>query len=272
MGPHSTEEYVAVLETIINATRNLTQRISDQETRDILNFVLSYGHVAYPTLLVDNIELGAWLLPQRHSTRCPSPEEARDALTVIACFSNDSLPGVARAPREPPRFTSPAYYMQENRTLVCGDVDSFEPLELVIFFLHESRHAYHHFSTVYGLGVVPDQPEWHESRTWAYQYRILDALGGQAWWDAVEEEARWLNGLLTASGRCAGEKFFAMSNQYQPALNQVFGPVRRPEIRGHRNLLVAMRANFLLAERAGCLLDDAYRNIVGRYYEWVREQ
>lgn len=43
------------------------------------------------------------------------------------------------------------------------------------------------------------------------------------------------------------------------------------EMRQYRNLLVGMRANFLIAAQAGLPLDVAYAHIVGRYYELAHE-
>ncbi len=275
---YSTQEYHAVIRQMLRAAQDVAERVQrdtgDPESRDILLFCIRHGYIGYP-LSQEKFNCGGWLHPAKPLGGPRTLEEVRRALAIVVCFESDPVPCIGDAViRRKGTLTVSrgGFVSQENRLLVITDANLFSPLDLAIEFLHEARHARQHFGGPFEKLSPLDPPELHEVRTWEFHFRLLDSCGGDAWRAAVERESEQLAIQLTLAGHRPGDPYFAMSNVYAPELDAVFGATSRELVRQHRNLLVAMRALFLLAEKAGIPDVVAHRNIVERYYAWAHQQ
>lgn len=272
---HSDQEYRGVLGRMLQIAQRIAEQVEreakDTEAREILRFCIRHGYIGYP-LSQEGITCGGWLVPGKHGG--PTTEEAEHALAIVVCFEGDPIPSVGDAAiRQKGTLTISrgGFVSQENRLLVITSVNRFSSLDLAMVFLHEARHARDHFGERFE-GLAPlDPPDLHEVRTWEFALRVLDICGGEPWHDAVRLEAERLLVQLTIAGRKPGNRWFGMSNIYDDRLDRLFGPSPHPAASQQRNLLVAVRALFLLAERTGIPDAVAHRNIVERYYAWAHE-
>lgn len=270
MHPHT--EYHEVLTRMFKKAQQIARHVEkhadNAEAQEVLMFCIRHGYIGYP-ISPTTFSYGGWLKPGRDGGPL-NKEEAAHAIAVVPCFHDDPTPGGEELIREESsRVVSQSAYVSEtNRLLVLTNVDVFPTFDRAVTLLHEGRHVRQHFGTLFeGLKNL-DPPELHETRTWEFRLRILDACGGNSWRRAVEQEAERLREKLRASGRRAGDRYFAMSNVYCDELDVVFGRAEHERVRQERNLLVAMRALFSLAACEGISDDVAHRNIVGRYYAW----
>jgi len=273
---HTTKEYCDAIDRVLSAAQKVAQHVEqhtgDAAPREVMQFCIRHGYIGFPDSVAE-VRCGGWLSPLRRSQGPLTMEDAKRSLAVIACFSDGVVPGVEHPVRQEGSLTIAygGFLSQENRHLVITDADLFSNLELGVVFLHEARHARQLFGELFeGLPSL-DPSELHETRTWEFHLRILDACGGGPWRAAVEAEAGLLEPKLREASRRPGDRSFATSGQYHASLNALFGSPKHERVRGTRNLLCAMRALFLLAARAGVPDDVAHENVVGRYYEWVRE-
>ncbi|TSC71868.1 MAG: hypothetical protein G01um101438_871 [Parcubacteria group bacterium Gr01-1014_38] len=275
---HSTQEYCAVIFQMLRAAQDVAERVrqdtGDTEPREILLFCIRHGYIGYP-LSQEKFDCGGWLSPAKSLGGPRTMEEVQRALAIVVCFQGDPVPCVGDAvicQKGALTVSYGGFVSRENRLLVITDADLLSPFDLAIEFLHEARHARQHFGEPFEKLAPLDPPELHETRTWEFHLQLLDGCGGDAWREATKQEAEWLAIQLTIAGRQPGDPYFAMSNVYHPALDTVFGALPSEQARQHRNLLVAMRALFLLAEKAGVPDEVAHRTIVDRFHAWAHEQ
>lgn len=274
----STEERAAVLLTIMQTARQIAQydpsSAAGQAAWEYLQFCVRHGYIGFPTDSHERFSVGGYLLPGRLGSPT-TLEEAQRSLGIIVCFSDEAMPcnPLRKTTTDGTEVMVGGYVSPTNHILVIGYADWHTSVELALKLLHEARHARQRFGNQFANLPVLDPDEFHESRTWKYELDLLDAYGGQVWQQAVDQELTLLTDRYTLRGRSPGEKYFAMSGQTYPALDQLFGAPIRPAAGGERNLLVAMRANFRLAENAQLPdLDTAYANIVGAYYDWSKKK
>ena len=275
---HVPEERLSVLSTTLQTARRIAHYDSacaaGQAAWEYLRFCVRHGYVGFPADSTERFLAGSYLLPGRIGSPTTS-EEAQRSLALILCFSDEVMPcnPIKKTVSDGMEVRQDAYVSPANHTLVIGHVDWYTPVDLALRLLHEARHARHYFGVQFENLAPLEEEKLHESQTWKYELDLLDAAGGTVWQQAVEHEARWLIGRYAARGRSPGEEFFAMSRQSYPALDQFFGASETPAAAGERTLLVAMRANFRLAEDAQLPdLNTAYANIVGAYYAWSNKK
>ena len=275
---HSYEERSAMLATILRTARWIAQHdpncSAGQAGWEYLQFCVRHGYVGFPTDSPKGFLTGGYLQPGR-SGGPGTVEEARHALGIIICFSDEVLPcnPMRKTLADGSVLIESAYVSPSDHILVIGYVDRHTPVELALNLLHEARHARHYFGSQFENLPALDPDELHESRTWKYELDLLDAYGGQVWQQAVDQELTLLVDRYALRGRSPGEKFFEMSKQTYPALDQLFGSPREATTARGRTLWVAMRAYFHLAENVPTLdLDRAYANIVGALYDKRNEE
>lgn len=275
---HSVEERCAMLSNILNTAKTIIQHApinpANMEAWEHLRFCIRHGYIGFPTESHAQFATGNYLQPGR-SERPTNMTEVQNALGLIVCFSEEKMPCKPRREEKSDGVivAQSAYVSPKDKILVLGYADWYNSFSLAITFLHEARHARHHFGSQFENLSPLDPEELHESRTWKYQLDILDAYGGNMWMEAAKNEANLLKQRYTSRGRSPGEKYFAMSGEEHPTLTQAFGTPSSLHDFQDWHLLLAMRANFLLAEKAGLPdLDTAYANIVGAYYDWSKRQ
>jgi len=275
---HSNEERSSVLSTILQTARGIALHdpscSAGQAAWEYLQFCTRHGYVGFPTDSPEGFSVGGYLRPGRSGSPTTS-EEAQRALGIIVCFSDEVMPcnPMRKTTLDGAEVMESGYVSPTNRILVIGYADWHTSVELALKLLHEARHARQYFGIQFENLPVLDPDEVHESRTWKYELDLLDACGGHVWQQAVAQELILLTDRYALRGRSPGEKYFAMSGQTYPALDQLFGSPVRPAGGAERNLLVAMRANFRLAENAQLPdLDRAYANIIGAYYDWSKKK
>lgn len=274
---YSAEKRASVLSTILDTARQIalydSSSSAGQAAWEYLQFCVRHGYMGFPTDSHERFSVGGYLRPGRPGSPT-TPEEAARSLGIIVCFSDEAMPC------NPMRKTTPdgtevmqsAYVSPVNQILVIGYANWHTPVELALKLLHEARHVRQYFGPKFENLPVLDPDVFHESRTWKYELDLLDAYGREKWHAAVNQELIVLAYRYTQQRRSPGEKYFAMSGKPYPALDRIFSIPRQPTAGSERNLLVAMRANFLLAENAQLPdLDTAYANIVGAYYEWSKK-
>ncbi len=275
---HSPDERFSVLRTILDTARHIALHNpmcpAGQAAWEYLRFCIRNGCCGGPTESAGQFTIGSYL--QLGKPDAPSTtEEAKKVMGIIVCFSDEVLPcnPIRIETSDGLVIKADAYISQADQILVIGDADLHTPMELGITLLHEVRHARHYFGDRFEKLPPLDPEEFHESRTWKYELDLLDACGGNAWQQTVEKEMNLIAKQYATRGRSPGEKYFAMSGQSYPELDHVFGTSISPPDCGKRYVLVSMRANFLLAEKANIHdLDTAYANIIGEYYDWSKKQ
>lgn len=275
---HSFEERAYVLSALLNTARRIAlhnpQLLAGQAAWEYLRFCVRHGYVGFPTDSPEKFSVGGYL----QSGRAGSPTtlaEAQGSLGIIVCFSDEVMPcnPMCTTTADGTKVMQSAYVSPADHVLVIGYVDWHTSVELALKLLHEARHARQYFGGQFENLPVLDLDELHESRTWKYELDLIDACGSDVWQQAVNQETILLADRYVQRGRSPGEKYFAMSGQTYPALDRLFGAPIRPASSGERSLLVAMRANFCLAENAQLPdLGRAYANIVGAYYNWSKKK
>jgi len=275
---HSVEERSSMLSTILQTARRIALHdpscSAGQAAWEYLQFCARHGYIGFPTDSPERFSVGGYLWPGRSGSPA-TPEEAQQALGIIVCFSDEVMPcsPKRKVTTDGTHIMQSAYVSPHDRILVIGYVDWHTPVELALKLLHEARHARQEFGDQFANQPLLDPAELHESRTWKYELDLLDVYGDESWHTAVQQEKDLVAARYQMRGRSPGEKYFAMSGQAYPMLDQVFGVSPAPDKAGERRLLVAMRANFLLAEHAQLSdLDAAYANIIGAYYDWSKRQ
>jgi len=262
-----------MLTTILRTAQQIARHearssLGTQEAWRHFEFCMRHGYIGFPTSSTRQFTVGSYLNPDRGGYP-NTPEEARNAIGIIVCFSDEVMPcePVKIVTTEGTIATMSSYVSSRYNALVMGYVDWNTPFDLAMTFLHEIRHARHRFGRK--LEGLPDlDPEqFHESRTWKYELSILDVLGGPLWQAAIDREADLLRDTYKNKGATPGNRFFATSKQSYSFPDSLFGN-NIPSQSKAWDLRVGMRANFLLAEQAGIIdRDIAYANIVGRYHE-----
>jgi len=275
---HALEERMGVFGSIMQTARQIALHdpscAAGQAAWEYLQFCVRHGYVGFPTESPERFSAGGYLQPKREGGPT-TPKEAKQSLGIIVCFSDEVMPcsPARKVTTDGTHIMQSAYVAPQDRILVIGYVDWDTPVELALKLLHEARHARQEFGDQFANLSLLDPADLHESRTWKYELDLLDAYGGEAWRTAVQQEKDLVADRYQMRGRSPGENYFAMSGQAYPMLDQVFGVSPAPNKAGERGLLVAMRANFLLAEDAQLAdLDAAYANIVGAYYDWSKRQ
>lgn len=273
---HSLEDYTKVGNSILRLAQEIGRKLKDHysEPFEIFTWFVQNGWLGAPTGGI-HFATCSWLNSTKHSSDWPRDEsEAKQAVGLIPCFSDDDVPLRLTPAVETygkSKVLPSGFFDPEWSAVVLTNVDWFSTLELALHFFHEVRHAYNECGKrTEGLKRL-DPPELEEARGWSFVFRILDACGGKRWQTAVQTEFTWLRQRLRETGRAAGGERFLSSGVYRTELDSLFKPTDRPEVRGSRANLTAMRANILAAEQAGVDRDTACARAVDALYKHVQQ-
>lgn len=127
-----------------------------------------------------------------------------------------------------------AWYDSATKNIYMVSEERASDLDVPISLLHEGEHALR----LRGKGTVEVSiPE--EIAAYDLQFRVLEAVGGQPWKDAREEEiSRFMAGKAS------------LCEEYDTRLDQVFGPAKNSKSRQQRQLILGDAATWYLAELA----------------------
>lgn len=275
---HSDEERSALCKVMFDTARKIALHApsckAGKDGWEYLQFCVRHGYYCFPTDTPGNILAGTYLQPGRAGYPT-TLEEIKGSLGIIVCFSDEIMPcnPLRKTTADGAKIICSGYVSQSNRLLGIGDIDLYTPVDLALTLLHEVRHARQYFGNEFENLPPLDPEEFHESRTWKSVLDLLDACGGKIWQQAVSLESGLLINSYARRQRCPGDNYFAWSGERYPKLDQIFGAPKTERSGSNRSLLVAMRANFLLAENAQLPnIDQAYANIVGAYYTWCKKE
>lgn len=272
----SNQVAIDILKATLQETQTLVRGLERDhgwsEPRDFFGMLCQYGYVGFvePD---GRLNAGTWLRPSHRTMTPMTQDELSRSLGIVVCLHGGRLPGNIPAVIRSSGTTeySRAAYVSSDEYphLVLTDADFYTPMDHAIILLHEARHVRHRLGMRFA-GLSPlEADDVHETQCWAFALRILDCIGGAHWSMAVEREMEWLVERLDVRLLSPSAPYFAMSNQYHPALEFLFGSALHDRARQTRNLLVSFAARLRLAKERECSVDETLHNTVTAYYRWA---
>lgn len=138
-----------------------------------------------------------------------------------------------------------AYFLPDKKVIVLRSNISFSPIWTGIVGLHEGNHARVFLTRPYAW-QDPKIYSYKEKDTHTFQNQLARKLGGKMYKSILEEEVRR---LLEGIGKKRIGEVFLSRTEYNPLLDEAFGPAQSDVERNFRQTSTWIDANFELIDR-----------------------